>query len=109
MTLSERITLFLKKRIKEEKKLTQAELAEEMGIAPASVNKWMTGGTPAIDKLPQLCEILEITPNDLFGFEQEGLPQEALDLYKAFLKYPEYHSSIKKLLNMVVDDLELKP
>jgi len=69
--------------IKEEKRLTQADLAERMGIAPASVNKWMSGGTPAIDKLPQLCDILEITPNELFGYEQEGLPQEAIDLYKA--------------------------
>ena len=105
-TLSERITSYLIKTIKEEKKLTQADLAERMGIAPASVNKWMSGGTPAIDKLPQLCEILEITPNELFGYEQDGLPQEAIDLYKAFQKHPEYHSSIKKLLNMVMQDIE---
>ena len=75
MTLSERITLYLVKTIKEEKRLTQADLAERIGISPASVNKWMSGGTPAIDKLPQLCEILKITPNELFGYEQEGLPQ----------------------------------
>ena len=105
-TLSERITFYLTKTIKEEKRLTQADLAERMGIAPASVNKWMSGGTPAIDKLPQLCDILEITPNELFGYEQEGLPQEAIDLYKAFQKHPEYHNSIKKLLNMVILDIE---
>ena len=106
MTLSERITLYLIKTIKEEKKLTQADLAERMGIAPASVNKWMSGGTPAIDKLPQLCEILKITPNELFGYEQEGLPQEAIDLYKAFQKHPEYRNSIRKLLNLVLHDIE---
>ena len=106
MTLSERITLYLIKTIKEEKRLTQADLAERMGIAPASVNKWMSGGTPAIDKLPQLCEILKITPNELFGYEQEGLPQEAIDLYKAFKKHPEYRNSIRKLLNLVLHDIE---
>ncbi len=106
MTLSERITLYLIKTIKEEKRLTQADLAERMGIAPASVNKWMSGGTPAIDKLPQLCEILKITPNELFGYEQEGLPQEAIDLYKAFQKHPEYRNSIRKLLNLVLHDIE---
>ena len=106
MTLSERITLYLVKTIKEEKRLTQADLAERMGIAPASVNKWMSGGTPAIDKLPQLCEILKITPNELFGYEQEGLPQEAIDLYKAFQKHPEYRNSIRKLLNLVLHDIE---
>ena len=106
MTLSERITLYLIKTIKEEKRLTQADLAERMGIAPASVDKWMSGGTPAIDKLPQLCEILKITPNELFGYEQEGLPQEAIDLYKAFQKHPEYRNSIRKLLNLVLHDIE---
>ena len=94
-TLSERITFYLIKTIKEEKRLTQADLAERMGIAPASVNK-----------LPQLCDILGITPNELFGYEQEGLPQEAIDLFKAFQKHPEYHNSIKKLLNMVILDIE---
>lgn len=106
MTLSERITLYLVKTIKEEKRLTQADLAERIGISPASVNKWMSGGTPAIDKLPQLCEILKITPNELFGYEQEGLPQEAIDLYKAFQKHPEYRNSIRKLLNLVLHDIE---
>lgn len=105
-TLSERITSYLTKKIKEEKKLSQVDLAEKMGIAPASVNKWMSGGTPAIDKLPQLCDILGITPNELFGYEQEDFPQEAIDLYKAFQKHPEYHNSIKKLLNMVIVDIE---
>ena len=105
-TLSERITFYLIKTIKEEKKLTQADLAERIGISPASVNKWMSGGTPAIDKLPQLCEILKITPNELFGYEQEGLPQEAIDLYKAFQKHPEYRNSIRKLLNLVLHDIE---
>lgn len=106
MTLSERLTFFLNKRIKEEKKLTQVELAERIGIAPASVNKWMTGGTPAIDKLPLLCEILELTPNELFGYEQEDFPQEAIDLYKAFKKHPEFKDSIIKLLDMVIEDIE---
>ena len=31
------------KAIKEDKKLTQVELAHKVGIAPASVNKWMNG------------------------------------------------------------------
>ena len=46
--------------------MTQAELAKKMHISPVSVNKWMKNGGPAIDKLPQLCEILEISPNELF-------------------------------------------
>lgn len=108
MTLSERIRFFMKKKTKEEKTITQAELAAKLGIAPASVNKWLSGGTPSVDKLPVLCELLGITPNELFGYEQEEFPQEAVDLYKAFQKYPEYKPAISKLLDMIVSDMENK-
>ena len=106
MTLTNRIAILLRKAIKEEKKMTQVELAKKVGIAPASVNKWMNGGAPAVDKLPLLCEILEISPNQLFGYEEEELPQEAIDLYRAFQRHPEYKNSINKLLNLVVEDIE---
>ena len=106
MTLTDRINLLLIKAIKEKKTMTQVDLAKKMGVAPASVNKWLCGGAPAVDKLPLLCEILDISPNHLFGYEQEAFPQEAIILYKAFQKHPEYHNSIIKLLNLVIDDLE---
>ena len=108
MTLSERIRFFMKKKTKEEKTITQAELAAKLGIAPASVNKWLSGGTPSVDKLPALCELLGITPNELFGYKEEDFPQEAVDLYKAFQKYPEYKPAISKLLDMIVSDMENK-
>ena len=106
MTLTDRINLLLKKAIKDEKKMTQVELAQKMGVAPASVNKWMDGGAPSVDKLPRLCELLEISPNQLFGYEKDDLPQEAIDLYRAFIKFPEYQTSIRKLLSMVYRDIE---
>lgn len=106
MTLSERITYLLNKAIKEEKKLSQVELANRMQVAPASINKWMSGGSPSIDKLPQLCEILDITPNELFGVEPPELRKEAKELFEAFEKYPEYQNSIKKLLGIVMADIE---
>ena len=106
MTLTDRINLLLKKAIKDEKKMTQVELAQKMGVAPASVNKWMDGGAPSVDKLPRLCELLGISPNQLFGYEKDDLPQEAIDMYKAFQKYPEYQTSIRKLLSIVCEDIE---
>ena len=83
MTLTERINQLLTKMIKEEKRITQAELAERVGVAPASVNKWLNGGAPAVDKLPLLCEIFDISPNQLFGYESE-YPIEAVELFRAF-------------------------
>ena len=106
MTLTERISSILNKAIKQDKKMTQVELAERVGIAPASVNKWMNGGAPAVDKLPLLCEILEITPNQLFGYEDEEMPQEAISLFKAFKEHPEYKNSITKLLDLIMEDIQ---
>ena len=105
-TLSERITAILNKILKEEKKMSQVELAEKMDVVPASINKWMNGGSPAIDKLPLLCEILEITPNELFGVEPTEISKEALEFCKAFEKYPEYRISVKKLLSLILSDIE---
>lgn len=104
--LSERITKILNRTIKKEKKMSQVELAMKMQVAPASINKWMNGGSPSLDKLPLLCEILEITPNELFGVESPELSKEAKDLYEAFKKHPEYQNSVKKLLGMVLSDIE---
>lgn len=105
MTLTERINQLLTQLIKGEKKITQAELAERMGVAPASVNKWLNGGAPSVDKLPVLCEILGISPNQLFGFESE-YPVEAVELFKSFQSHPEYQNSVKKLLDLIIRDIE---
>ena len=107
MTLTERINGLLTRMIKEEKRISQVELAKKLDVAPASVNKWLNGGAPAVDKLPILCEVLGITPNQLFGYETDGFPIEAVDLYRAFQKHPEYQNSVEKLLDMIISDIEL--
>ena len=104
MKLTERITQLLNKAIKEEKRFSQVELAEKMEVAPASVNKWMTGGSPSIDKLPKLCEILEISPNVLFDYHANEDDIETEKLLKKFKQLPEYRPIIEKLLSQIVKD-----
>ena len=105
MTLTERISMLLNKAIKEDKKFTQADLAKRMNISPVSVNKWMKDGAPSIDKLPQLCEILEISPNELFGYDDGVISEDALKLYKAFKSHPDYQNSVKVLLELILEDI----
>jgi len=106
MLLTERITMLLNKAVKEDKKFTQVEIAKRMNVSPVSVNKWMKDGSPTIDKLPLLCEILDLTPNELFGYNDKKMSKDALVLYKAFLKHPEYQSSVKKLLELTISDID---
>ena len=105
MTTTERISSILRKYTKEEKRISQVELAKEMNVAPASVNKWVTEGTISLEWIPRLCEVLGISPNELFGYEDPRFTDEALKLYNSFLEYPEYHDSITKLLDLTLEDI----
>ena len=51
---------------RKEKKLTQEQLAEKMDVSVNAVSKWERGlNLPDISKMPGLCNILEITINEL--------------------------------------------
>ena len=105
MVLSERIRIFLNKAIKEDKRISQVDLAKIMEVAPASVNKWLSGGTPSIDKLPKLCEVLGITPNELFDYHPNENDLETETLIKKLQQYPEYQKIIEVLLSQIIKDI----
>ncbi|MDF7817399.1 helix-turn-helix transcriptional regulator [Runella sp. MFBS21] len=76
------MTAFSKNLIKfrNEKGLTQKELAEKLGIKNQSVSKWEKGeALPKGERLMKLCEILGVTPNQL-SYEQNGSGDGVIDL-----------------------------
>lgn len=61
MTISERVFYLLK-----EKKMTQMEFAKRVGIANSTVSEWKKKrATPSTEKIMDICEVLEITPEQL--------------------------------------------
>lgn len=53
------------------KKITQSQLAEKLGVTDKSVSKWETGKCmPDLSLFSPLCEILDITINDLMAGEK---------------------------------------
>lgn len=55
---------------RKEKKLTQEKLAEKLGVTDRAVSNWETGKSmPDLSLFVPLCEILEITINDLMSGE----------------------------------------
>ena len=65
----EKIGKFIKSRRKKIK-LTQAELAEKLNVTDRSISKWENGiCMPDSSIIPVLCDILNITINDLFSGE----------------------------------------
>lgn len=56
------------------KKLTQAQLAEKLNITDRAVSKWETGKSmPDASIMLELCNILEITVNELLSGEKVGM------------------------------------
>lgn len=57
MTINERLF-----KLMSDKKIKQIELANALGIKQQIVNKWKTRGTdPAMEYLPQICAVLDIS------------------------------------------------
>lgn len=64
-----KIGRFIQKKRKEQK-LTQSELAEKLNITDRAVSKWENGiCLPDASIMYELCELLNITINDLFSGE----------------------------------------
>lgn len=59
------------KRLRQEGKLTQSELANRMGVHQATISMWETGERrPPSDKLPELAKHLGVEVGDLFGAKE---------------------------------------
>ena len=55
---------------RKEKNITQSELSEKLGVTDRAISKWENGiCLPDAGNMPNLCNILDITINDLFSGE----------------------------------------
>ena len=62
--------------LRKEQSLTQAQLAERLGITDRAVSKWERGKSlPDVALMPQLCEILHINVNELLSGERLGMEE----------------------------------
>ena len=56
----------LLRQLRKEKKLTQKQLAEKLGVVPKTVSKWETGnGFPDVSMLPVLADIFDVNERSL--------------------------------------------
>ena len=59
------------------KGLSQEEFAEKLGVSRQAISKWENGLTsPEMANIGKICEILEVTPNALLGYEEKPQQQE---------------------------------
>ena len=73
MNLGERLF-----ELRKGKNLTQDDVAEKLNVTRQTVSKWETNqSTPDFDKIVPLCELYEISPNELLTGEKQE--QEVVD------------------------------
>ena len=64
----------IQKRLRDEiraSSLTQKEIAEKLGINPSTVSKYMKQNKfPAIDTFANLCEILDVSADEILGLKK---------------------------------------
>ena len=66
----EKIGKFIAK-LRKEKKLTQEQLAEKLGVTSKSISRWENGNTmPDVSLFEPLCKELNITINELLSGEK---------------------------------------
>lgn len=66
--------------LRKSKNLSQEEIADRLGVSRQAISKWENGqALPETANIMKLCEILEVTPNELLGYEeQKAKPVEQL-------------------------------
>ncbi|MCI9134108.1 MAG: helix-turn-helix transcriptional regulator [Lachnospiraceae bacterium] len=90
---------------RKEKKLTQAQLAEKLGITDRAVSKWETGkGMPDSSLLLELSEILGITVNELLSgarISEEAYEKKADENLIALKKTDESNRTRNVLISIL--------
>lgn len=75
------------RRLRQEKKLTQEQLANILGVSVQSVSRWECGNTlPDVMLLPEIARLYGVTVDDLYREDAKGYPsyaQRLLAVYEA--------------------------
>lgn len=65
------------KNLRKERHISQADIANELGIKPAAVSKYETGRVPlSEDSIIKLCELLQVSADELLGLSHTASAPE---------------------------------
>lgn len=93
------------RKYREEKGISQKELAQMLGIKNSRVSNWEQGlNRPDADILADICRVLQVSPSDLLGVQLvEGeLNDSERKVVMAYRSKPELQQAVNILLG--IDD-----
>lgn len=77
-------------KIMNTKGITAYQLEKDIGINQTTFYNWKKGKQPSADKLQKIITYLEVTPNEVFGYEiTPELTDNEKELLNLFKKLPE--------------------
>ncbi|KAI4450795.1 hypothetical protein C823_005332 [Eubacterium plexicaudatum ASF492] len=89
------------KTLRKQRNISQADIANELGIKPAAVSKYETGRVPlSEDSIEKLCEILKVSADELLGLSNTSpiSSKAAGQIYPASVTLEDY---LLTLLNTI--------
>lgn len=89
------------------RKMTQADLAKQLGKSKNSVSNWESNGnTPDLDTIEKICKILGVTPNQLFGWEPWPEYEKHVEQVRALNRRREELLAELKTVNARIDEIK---
>lgn len=79
--------------LRKEKKITQEELANSVGVSTQAVSKWECGGAPDIELLPVIADFFGVTLDKLFGRKEnnyDGIEMKAAEYIASLDREKQY-------------------
>ena len=93
-----KIGKFIAERRKE-KKLTQLQLAEKLGITDKAISKWERGiAMPDTSIMLEVCDILEISVNELLGGEKINVEDQAKKTEDLLFEFAQNEKQLRRKL-----------
>lgn len=81
--------------------LSQKKLADELGISPVRLYNWEHNRhSPSIDRVADICRILEVSPDDLLDIhlEQKKLTRKEKAVIQGYRNKDDFQKAVDKLL-----------
>ena len=83
--------------------MSQKELANRLGVVPSRISNWETGANcPTIDILFQVCEILGVSINDIYGVYPDSKFVLRYDEQEILKKYRELDAHGKEMVDFTL-------
>jgi transcriptional regulator with XRE-family HTH domain len=77
------------KRLRQERNITQKEIAKHIGVSVQAVSKWECGGTPDIELIPAIADFFSVKIDELFGRKKAACSSVNEILYHVLQNTPE--------------------